>query len=65
MAEASRYGDQNTPTNRTDNRPGRLGWFTIGQARAMVSSNEDQEVLEYMIARRGWVLSNYPRLGPE
>eukprot|EP00969_Alexandrium_andersonii_P049907 2190222-Alexandrium_andersonii.AAC.1 len=31
-AEASRYDDQNTPANRTDNRPGRVGWFTIGQA---------------------------------
>eukprot|EP00969_Alexandrium_andersonii_P324595 14343242-Alexandrium_andersonii.AAC.1 len=32
MVEASRYDDQNTPANRTDGRPGRVGWFTINQA---------------------------------
>eukprot|EP00969_Alexandrium_andersonii_P073032 3222390-Alexandrium_andersonii.AAC.1 len=35
MAEASGYGDQNTPEERTDGRRGRVGWFTIGEARAM------------------------------
>eukprot|EP00969_Alexandrium_andersonii_P125691 5557099-Alexandrium_andersonii.AAC.1 len=50
------------PTDRADGRPGRAGWFSTREARGIVSSSEDQMVLERMLAQRGRVLQQHPRI---
>eukprot|EP00969_Alexandrium_andersonii_P296511 13102744-Alexandrium_andersonii.AAC.1 len=51
MAEASGYYHHDTPKDRTDGRKGRVGWFAANEARTVISSSEDQDVLRRML---GW-----------
>eukprot|EP00969_Alexandrium_andersonii_P079982 3526047-Alexandrium_andersonii.AAC.1 len=70
MAEAYDYGRNNTSEYRTDGHDGRVGWFSIQEARATITSSEDQEVLRKMLSARESVLRTFraahqaPRGGP-